>query len=55
MDGVNGRGKNQWFQLLGVVQVQHGAHEDRGRFVTGEGQVDRCFKFLIIAEALEVD
>ena len=37
------------------VQVQHGAHKDGGLCITGKGQVDECFKFLIIAEAAEVD
>ena len=43
------------FNFLGLIQVQHGAHEDGGHCVTGEGQVDECFKFLIIAEPVEVD
>ena len=37
------------------VQVQHGAHEDEGRGVAGEREVDQCFKLLIITDAVEVD
>ena len=30
-------------------------NEDEGRCITGERQVDESFKFLIIAEAVEMD
>ena len=38
-----------------LVQVQHGAHEDGGCCITGKGQVDKYFEFLIIAEAVEMN
>ena len=41
--------------VLFRVKVQHGAHQDGGCCVTGQGQVDQCFKPLVRTEAVEAD